>query len=121
MRKHVAMVMSILMLSAVFSVASAQADRPEINIDRMAERLGLDDTQKQAIENIQAAAKPEFEALQDKMKENQAARKALADRVRGEVEEVLTDEQRAKLAERRPGKNDRRKSENRRNGGPKRN
>lgn len=121
MRKHVVVIMSVLMVSAAFSVASAQGTRPEINIDRMAERLGLDDTQKQAIENIQAAAKPEIEALQEKMKENQAARKALADRVRGEIDEVLTDEQRAKLAEARPGKKERRRPENRRNARPRRN
>ena len=45
----------------------------------MAERLDLDDTQRQEIENILLAAKPEFEALRD--------------RVKAEVEAVLTDEQ----------------------------
>lgn len=104
MRKNIAVIMSIFMLSSIFSVAAAEPERDGINVERMASHLGLDDTQKQAIENIQLAAQPEFEALQVKMREIQAARKALADRVRGEVEAVLTDEQRAKFAENRPGK-----------------
>lgn len=120
MRKPVAVIMSVLIVSTVFSVASAEPGRPEMNIDRMAERLGLDDAQKQEIEKIQRAARPEFEALQATMKENQAARKALADRVRGEVDAVLTDEQRSKLAEVRGSKDDRRKRADRKHDRPKR-
>ena len=56
---------------------------PGFMIERMAERLDLDDTQRQEIENILLAAKPEFEALRD--------------RVKAEVEAVLTDEQLAQL------------------------
>ena len=48
---------------------------PGFFIERMAERLDLDETQRQEIENILLAAKPEFEALRD--------------RVQAEVEAVL--------------------------------
>jgi Spy/CpxP family protein refolding chaperone len=123
MRKHVAAIMSILVASTVISVASAEPDRhggdraglpgggaqmSAEKADRMADRLGLDETQKQAIENIRLAAQPEFEALQEKMKALQEERKALADRVRSEVDAVLTDEQRSKLEEGRAGRDDRR-------------
>jgi Spy/CpxP family protein refolding chaperone len=56
---------------------------PGFVIERMAERLDLDETQRQEIENILLAAKPEFEALRD--------------RVQAEVEAVLTEEQLAQL------------------------
>jgi Spy/CpxP family protein refolding chaperone len=64
----------------------------------MAERLELDETQRQSIQNIIEAAKPEFEALRD--------------RVQAEVEAVLTEEQLAELEElkeRGRGKGDRRR------------
>ena len=109
MRKQVALIISILMISSVFQVAAAEPGQRDIDIDRMANHLDLDETQKQAIENIRLAAQPEFEALKIKMQEIQAARKELADRVRGEVAAVLTDEQRAKLAENRPGKDGQRR------------
>ena len=109
MRKHVVAIMSILLASTVAATASAEPDRPDVNIERMASRLGLDDTQKQAIENIHLAAQPEFEALQEKIKENHEARKALADRVRSEVEAVLTDEQRSQLEEERANRDEQRK------------
>jgi Spy/CpxP family protein refolding chaperone len=56
---------------------------PGFVIERMAERLDLDETQRQEIENILLAAKPEFEALRD--------------RVKAQVEAVLTEEQLAQL------------------------
>ena len=79
------------LLSAFLVTAGANAgpgprgDMPfaPIAIERMAEHLDLDDLQRQEIENILLAAKPEFEALRE--------------RVRSEIDAVLTDEQRAKL------------------------
>ena len=56
---------------------------PGFAIERMVERYGLDETQRQQIENIFLAAKPEFEALRA--------------RVKAEVEAVLTDEQLAQM------------------------
>lgn len=95
MRKHVAVIMSILAISTAISVASAEPDRRNGNgIDRMATRLGLDDTQKQAIENIHLAAQPEIDVLAEQIKANREARQALAERIRSEVDAVLTDEQR---------------------------
>jgi Spy/CpxP family protein refolding chaperone len=73
-------------------------DRPVMITERMAERLELDETQRQSIQNIIEAAKPEFEALRD--------------RVQAEVEAVLTEEQLAELEERKErgrGKGDRRR------------
>jgi len=58
-------------------------DGPMFISERMADRLGLDDTQKQSIQNILDAAKPEFQALRD--------------RVEAEVNLVLTEEQQAEL------------------------
>lgn len=55
----------------------------ELMRERMADRLELDDTQRQQIANILEAARPEFEALRE--------------RVQGEIDAVLTDEQREKL------------------------
>jgi len=71
---------------------------PAVVSERMAERLGLDETQKSSIENILEAARPEFEALR-------AAHEELAERVRTEINAVLTEEQRAQLESRkeRPG------------------
>ena len=73
-------------------------DRPVMITERMAERLELDETQVQSIQNIIEAARPEFEALRD--------------RVQAEVEAVLTEEQLAELEElkeRGRGKGDRRR------------
>jgi Spy/CpxP family protein refolding chaperone len=92
---------------------------------RMLDRLDLDDTQRQTVDNIFEAAKPEFDALRERKQSN---RTALADldpadanyaidleaaaaekgqlakektllfaRVRNEVNAVLTEDQRAKL------------------------
>ena len=116
---------------------------PGLNIDRMAAHLELDETQRQSIENILEAARPEFQALRADFRANRQALDAidpadadysaaindiaaengrlategtlLMNRVRNEVHAVLTEEQRAKLAEgkqrrrdaggqRRPGK-----------------
>lgn len=100
--------------------------------DRMAERLGLDETQRERVDNIMSAASPEMEALREKVKLNHEALRALGAgdpevqnialsngelateatllfaRVRGELDAVLTDEQRATLAELKDRRKDRR-------------
>jgi Spy/CpxP family protein refolding chaperone len=107
---------------------------------RMLDRLDLDDTQRQTVDNIFEAAKPEFDALRER---RQANRTLLADldpadasyaidleaaaaengqlakdatllfsRVRNEVNAVLSDDQRAKLKERMDRRKDRRGSRN---------
>ncbi len=96
--------------------------------ERMAEHLGLDESQAQAVKNIMEAAKPEFEALRQRARENRQAMRALdvnsADygvslqnlstesgqlttetsllrgKVRSDINAVLTPEQQQKLAER---------------------
>lgn len=93
--------------------------------DRMADRLDLDDTQRQTIDNIVAAAKPEMDALREQRQSNREAMAALDSsdanysieleqaatekgrlateatllhsRVRTEVTAVLTEEQRAEF------------------------
>lgn len=100
---------------------------PGPSVERMADHLGLDETQQQSIENILEAAKPELEALREAQRANREALAALdpADanystainniaaengrlategtllrsRVRNEVNAVLTDEQREKLGQ----------------------
>jgi Spy/CpxP family protein refolding chaperone len=70
--------------------------RPAMISERMADRLGLDETQRQQVQNIIDAAKPEFEALRD--------------RVQAEIEAVLTEEQLVELEaakQRRQEKGDR--------------
>lgn len=92
--------------------------------ERMAKRLDLDDTQRQSVDNILQAAKPEMDALREQMRANRAALAALDtesagysveleqaatekgrltteatllfSRVRSEVGAVLTEEQLAK-------------------------
>lgn len=105
---------------------------PEMIAGRMAERLGLDDTQRESIRNIADAATPEMQALRDKARANREALATLdADspevqsiaisngelateatllfaRVRGEINAVLTEEQRAELAEIRALRDERR-------------
>ncbi len=56
---------------------------PAMISERMADRLELDDTQRQQVQNILDAARPEFVALRD--------------RVQAEIEAVLTEEQLAEL------------------------
>lgn len=58
-------------------------DGPVLISERMADRLGLDETQRQSVQNILDAARPEFEALRE--------------RVQAEIEAVLTEEQLAEL------------------------
>ena len=96
---------------------------PGMMIDRMARHLDLDDAQRDSVDNIMSAARPEFEALREKVHANREALRTLAAndpeiqniavangelateatllfaRVRGEIDAVLTDEQRAQLAE----------------------
>ena len=84
---------AVTLISLLAFTSSAVAERgkhdgmhfggPAFMLERMADRLELDDVQRQQIENILLAAKPEFEALRD--------------RVKAEVEAVLTDEQLAQL------------------------
>lgn len=111
---------------------------PEMMVGRMAEHLDLDDTQRENVRNIMEAAKPEFKALREKAKANREALEALDAgdaevqniavangelateatllfvRVRGEIDAVLTDEQRAKLAEFKDRKGDRKERRNNR-------
>lgn len=58
-------------------------DGPMIISERMADRLGLDDVQRESVKNILDAAKPEFNALRD--------------RVEADIKAVLTEEQLAEL------------------------
>ncbi|MBT8066686.1 MAG: Spy/CpxP family protein refolding chaperone [Gammaproteobacteria bacterium] len=105
---------------------------PGMMTGRMAERLGLDDAQREVVDNIMAAAKPEMKALREKVRANHEALRALGPgdpevqniaisngelateatllfaRVRGEIDAVLTDEQRAELAELKERRDDRR-------------
>jgi len=105
--------------------------QPHMIVGRMAEHLDLDDAQRESVDNIMSAAQPEMEALRDKVRSNHEALRALdaSDpeiqniaisngelategtllfaRIRGEIDAVLTDEQRAKLAEFKDRKRDR--------------
>lgn len=105
---------------------------PEMILGRMADRLGLDDTQRETLRNIMDAARPEFDALHEKAKANRDALASLDAgsaevqniaisngelateatllfaRVRGEINAVLTEEQRAELAELRALRDERR-------------
>lgn len=97
--------------------------QPGMISERMADRLDLDDAQREIVKNIMSAAKPEIEALREQLRTNHDALKSLSaddpevqniassngalateatllfTRVRSEIDAVLTDEQRAKLAE----------------------
>jgi Spy/CpxP family protein refolding chaperone len=105
---------------------------PGMMAERMADYLDLDDTQRDAVQNIMRAAQPEMDALREQLRENREALESLAAddpevqniaisngelategtllfvRVRGEIDAVLTDEQRVKLAEFKAQKQDRR-------------
>lgn len=96
---------------------------PGMMIGRMAEQLDLDDTQRENVQNIVDAAKPELEALREQFRANHEALQELDSgdpeiqniaisngqlategtllfsRIRGEIHAVLTDEQLAKAAE----------------------
>ena len=99
---------------------------PGAMLEHMTEHLDLDETQRQSVQNILEASKPEFEALRERFKANREVLRALdpADaayavdleaaaaengrlateatlmhsRVRAEIDAVLTEEQREKLA-----------------------
>lgn len=98
---------------------------PELMIEHMADHLDLDDSQRASIQRTLEAVRPQAEALREKVQSNREALHALetsdpayettlnnlalsqgqlateatllAARVRSEIGEVLTDEQRAKL------------------------
>lgn len=96
---------------------------PGMNIGRMAERLDLDEVQRESVKNIMESAKPELKALREQFSANREALEALGagdpevqniavsngqlateatlllSRIRGEIHAVLTDEQLAKAAE----------------------
>ena len=138
MKYRIAAIMVVLIASSVGSTVFAQSDeRPQGErhrmpgggfgqlSERMADRLGLDETQRQSVQNIQLAARPEITALRERMQSNREEMKALDpddpnrsaslseiadekgqlaaeatllfDRVRNEVSAVLTDEQRTKF------------------------
>jgi len=104
---------------------------PGMMIERMAERLDLDDSQRESVNNIVSAAKPEIDALREKARANREALRTLDagdpevqniaisngelategtllfTRIRGEIDAVLTDEQRAKLAEAKENRKER--------------
>lgn len=104
---------------------------PGMISERMADRLDLDDTQRESVESIMSAAKPEIKALREQLRANHDALKTLSVddpevqnialsngtlategtllfvRIRGEIDAVLTDEQRAQLAELKDRKSDR--------------
>ena len=106
---------------------------PGMMIGRMAEHLDLDDTQRESVENIVEAAKPEMKVLREQFRANHEALQALdaADpeiqniaisngqlategtllfsRIRGEIHAVLTDEQLAKAAELKEERKEQRK------------
>ncbi len=99
---------------------------PELMLEHMADHLDLNDTQRTQLRNIVEAARPEFEALREQMRANREALISLDaenpgystilndiatsngrlasdgtllfTRVRSEINAVLTDEQRDKLA-----------------------
>mgnify|MGYP001821667869 FL=1 len=105
---------------------------PGMMMGRLAERLDLDEAQRESVDNIMSAAKPEIKALRERAKANHEALKALGPgdpevqniaisngelateatllfaRVRSEIDAVLTDEQRAELAELQDRAGDRR-------------
>ncbi len=158
MNKRIATIMLVLVASTVGTAVLAESgdrskgDRggrhgmhggnfaaPGHFSEKMADRLELDETQRQTVQNIQLAAEPEVTALRERMQANREDMKALDpndpnrsallndiaiekgqltteatllfDRVRGELSAVLTDEQRAKAEEHhgRKGKRDREK------------
>ena len=105
---------------------------PGMMMGRIAERLDLDEAQRESVDNIMNAAKPEIKALRERAKANHEALRALGPgdpevqniaisngelateatllfaRVRSEIDAVLTDEQRAELAELKDHAGDRR-------------
>ena len=100
---------------------------PTMMLEKMSEHLGLDELQRQQVENVFASAKPEMELLRERMKINSERKRALADddpnraaamteiateegqlrtegmllrdRVHTQINAILSDEQRQKMAE----------------------
>jgi Spy/CpxP family protein refolding chaperone len=155
MRIHVVAVVALLTVSVVGSVALAESDEgwkhgkrgmsgmpagsfgdTEGMVEKMSEHLDLDDLQRQNVQNIMDAAKPEMEAMRDRKQAvrekkqtlesvDEASRSALLseiaveegqlltesimlrDRVHTDVSAVLNDEQRAKLDEHRDHRQER--------------
>jgi len=127
--------LAIVLLSVLAFAPAANADdgrgkqfgmeRGPMISARMLDRLDLEDTQRQTVDNIFEAAKPEFDALREQKQSSRAALAALDPanpsysidleaiaaengrlarestllfaRVRSEVNAVLTEDQRAKL------------------------
>ncbi len=105
---------------------------PGMMLGRIADHLDLDDVQRESVRNIMSAARPEMEALRERFRANHEALRALAAgdpeiqniaisngelateatllfaRVHGEIDAVLTDEQRAQIAEFRERRSERR-------------
>ena len=107
---------------------------PARMIERMSKHLELDDLQQQKLSNIMTAAKPEFDEQRTKMQANREAMRALdvndpdysskleylaaengelaaaatmlKGRIRAEINNELTDEQREKLAARGESRRD---------------
>jgi Spy/CpxP family protein refolding chaperone len=145
MKRHIATVLSILMVSALATSVLAEpggrhqgrdfgmhggdfrfSDRM---IERMANHLDLDEAQQQSMQAILDASKSEIDALRTRRKANREAMQALDSnapdysalinnialengqlategtllfsRIRNDINAVLTDEQREKLATRR--------------------
>jgi len=143
MRLYVAAVMGLLIAVSLGSSAHAEPGEHaddhrhgmpgggwrshDQRIEKMAERLELDDTQRQTVQNIIDAARPEMDALHKRMRVNRENARSvdsndpdravllndiavekgqlvtegalLFDRVHNDVSAVLTDEQREKFAE----------------------
>ncbi len=141
MRLNTVVLLTILSIAALASTAQAHRGGPPglfgggpdgafpgpgLMIEHMADHLDLDDTQRLQVQNIVAAARPEFEALREQLRANREALESLATddpayatqlndiavsngqlategtllftRVRNEIHAVLTDEQLEKLA-----------------------
>ena len=147
MKLHVLVIVAMLTVSVAGSVALAESSEgwehgkrgmqgsreggfgdPARMVEKMSQHLALDDVQRQSVQNILDAAKPEMDAMRERkqaVRENKqalesaddASRSALVsqiaveegqlvtegcllrDRVHTDISAVLNEEQRAKLAE----------------------
>ncbi len=135
MRKTTIALMAAVSLAVISTAALAERGGPPgmfggfpgpgLMLEHMADHLDLDDAQRDAVNNILEAAKPEIEALREKARANREALEALDandaaystelnniamsngelategtllfTRIRADVHAVLTDEQIAKL------------------------
>ena len=142
MKIHTAALLAALSLAAFSSTAHAEFGGgprgpfgagpgmgfggPELMLEHMADHLDLDDAQRETVQNILEAARPEIDALREQARANREALHSLDagdpaystelnnialsngqlatdgtllfTRIRGEINAVLTDEQRGKLA-----------------------